>query len=70
MYFKDSSSIALHLKIHSIRRSKFQNILAENTTITAPEIYKLRLQIQEALHIKTKKTLKPKELILKIATMF
>ena len=44
-------------------------ILVENTTIIAHEIDKMRLQILEALHIKTK-TLKPVELILKIATMF
>ena len=50
-----SSSIALHLKIHSIPKSKFRKILVENTTIIAHEINKLRLHILEALHIKTKK---------------
>ena len=63
------SSIALHLKTHSIPKSKFQKILAENTTIIACEINKLQLQILEALHIKTKK-LKSIKLILKIVTMF
>ena len=32
-----------------------QKILVENTTIIAHEIDKLRLQILEAVHIKTKK---------------
>ena len=50
----DSSSIAFHLKYHSIPKSKFRKILVENTTIIAHEIDKLRLQILEALHIKTK----------------
>ena len=54
MYINDSSSIALHLKIHSIPKSKFRKILAENTTIIAHEIDKLQLQILETLHIKTK----------------
>ena len=34
----------------------FRKIQVENTTIIAHEIDKLRLQIIEALHIKTKKT--------------
>ena len=55
MHLNDSSSIALHLKTHSIPKSKFRKILVENTTIIAHEIDKLRLQILEALHIKTKK---------------
>ena len=55
MHLNDSSSIALHLKNHSIPKSKFQKILVENTTITAHDIDKLRQQILEALHIKTKK---------------
>ena len=58
MQFNDSSSIVLHLKTHSIPKSKFRKILGENTTIIAHEISKLQLQILEALHIKTKK--KPK----------
>ena len=67
MHLNDSSSIALHLKTHFIPKSKQD----ENTTIIPHEIDKLRLQILEALHIKTKKKpLKPIELILKIATMF
>ena len=41
----DSSSIALHLKTHSILKSKFRKILFENTTIIAQEI-------PEALHMK------------------
>ena len=46
------TSIALHLKTHSIPKSKFQKILVENTTIIAHKIHKLQLQILEALHIK------------------
>ena len=65
----DSSSIALHLKTHSIPKSKFWKILVENTIIIAHKIDKLRLKIQEALLIKTK-NLKSIELILKIRTMF
>ena len=70
MHLNDSSSIAFHLKNHSIPKSKFRKILVENTTIIAHEIDKLRLQILEALHIKAKKTLKLIDLILKIVTMF
>ena len=70
MHLNDSSSIALHLKSHSVPKSKFRKILVENTTIIAHEIDKLRQQILEALHIKTPKNLKSIELILKIATMF
>ena len=33
MHLNDSSSIALHLKTHSIPKSKFRKILVENTTI-------------------------------------
>ena len=55
MNLNDSSPIALHLKTHSIPKSKFRKILEENTTIMAHEIDKLRLQIPEALHIKTNK---------------
>ena len=55
MHCNDSSSIALHLKTHSIPKSKFRKILVVNTTIITPEINKLRLQILGALHIKTKK---------------
>ena len=55
MHLNDSSSIALHLKTHSIPKSKFQKILVENTTIITQKIDKLWLQILEALHIKTKK---------------
>ena len=54
MHLNDSSSIALHLKTHSIPKSKFRKILVENTTIIALEINKLRLQILETLHIKPK----------------
>ena len=55
MHLNDSNSIALHLKTHSIPKSKFWKILVENTSIIAHEINKLRLQILEALHIKRKK---------------
>ena len=55
MHFNDSSSIALHLKTHSIPKYKFRKILVENNTIIAHEINKLRLQILEALLIKTNK---------------
>ena len=43
MHLNDSSSIALHLKTHSIPESKFGKILVENTTIIAHRINKLRL---------------------------
>ena len=52
--FPDSSSIAFHLKNNSIPKSKFRKILVENTSIIVQEIDKLRLQILEFLHIKTK----------------
>ena len=70
MHFNDSRSIALHIKTHSIPKSKFWKILVENTTIIAHENDKLWLQILEALHIKAKKKLKSIELILRIVTMF
>ena len=54
MHLNDSSSIALHLKTHSIPKSKFRKILVENTSIIAYEIDKLRLQILEDLNIETK----------------
>ena len=61
MHLNDSSSIALHLKTHSIPKSKFRKILVENTTkLMAHEINKLWLQILEALHIKTKNKKKNK----------
>ena len=71
MHLNDSSSIALHLKSHSIPKSKFRKIRVENITIIAHEINKQRLKILEALHTKpnTKKQ-KSIELILKTATMF
>ena len=69
MHHNDSSSIVFHLKNHSIPKSKFRKIPVENTTIIVYKIDKLRLQILEALHIKTK-DLKSIELILKIVTMF
>ena len=56
MDLNNSSSITYHLKNHSIPKSKFRKILVENTMIIAHKIDKLRLQILEALHIKTKKT--------------
>ena len=40
-YLNDFSSIALHLKTHSIPKSKFQKILVENITIIAHKINKL-----------------------------
>ena len=43
MHINDFSSIALDLKTHSITQSKFRKILAENTTIIAHGIVKLRL---------------------------
>ena len=54
MNLNNSSSIALHLKTHSIPKSKFRKILVENTSIIAHEINKQRPQILETLHIKTK----------------
>ena len=66
MHLNDPSSIALHLKTHSIPKSKIRKILIENTTIILLEINKLRLQILEALHIKTtSQPLKSTEIILK-----
>ena len=56
MHLNDSSSLPLHLKTHSILKSKFWKILVENTTIIAHKINKLWLQILAALHIKTKKS--------------
>ena len=41
MHLNDSRSIALHLKTHSISKSKFRKILVENTTIIAHKINKL-----------------------------
>ena len=38
MHLNDSSSRVLHLKTHSIPKSKFRKILVENTTIIAHEI--------------------------------
>ena len=70
MHLNDSSFIALHLKTHSIHESKLRKILVENTTIIAHEINKLRIQIREALNIKTKKKVELIVLTLKIATMF
>ena len=71
MHHNDSSSIAFDLKNHSIPKSKFRKVLAENSTIITHEIDKLWLQILEALHIKTKtKNEKSIELILKIVRMF
>ena len=55
MHLNDSSSIASHLKTHTIPKSKFRKILVENNTIIAHEINKVRLQILEALYIKTNK---------------
>ena len=69
MHLNGSSSIAFHLKTHSIPKSKFWKILLENTTIITHKINKLWLQILEALHIKAK-NLKSLELILKRVTMF
>ena len=54
MHLNDSNSIALHLKTHSIPKSKFLKIFVENTIIVAHEINKLQLQILKAVHIKTK----------------
>ena len=75
----DSCSTPLHLKSHSISKSKFRITLVENTAIIAHKIRKLRLKILEALHIeikkkptnknKTKKKIELIELTLKIATM-
>ena len=64
MHLRDSNSRALHLKAHNTRKSKFRKISLENTPIIAHKIDKLQLQIQEALHIKTKtKIYRTRELI-------
>ena len=55
MHVNDSSSITLHLKIHSLLKSKFRKILDENPTTKGHKINKSWLQILEALHIITKK---------------
>ena len=55
MHVNDSRSITLHHKTNSILRSKFRKFLVENTAIIAHEIDKLRQEILEAQHIKTKK---------------
>ena len=55
VHVNDSGSIALRIKTHSIRKSKFRKFLVENAIIIAHENYKLQLQILEARHIKTKK---------------
>ena len=68
IHLNDSSSIALHLKSHSIPKYKFWKTLVKNTPIIVHKINKLWLQILEALHIKNK--LELIELTLKIATMF
>ena len=71
IHLNDSSSIVFHLKNNSIPKYKSRKILVENTTIIAHEIDNLWLQIQEALHIKTKQEkIKLLESISKIATMF
>ena len=62
--------IYIYIYIYIFLNKKFRKILVENTATITHEINKLRLQILEALHIKTKKKLKSIELILKIATMF
>ena len=49
-----SSFIAIHLKGNFIPKSKFQKIPVEKITIISHEIDKLRLQILEAQHIKTR----------------
>ena len=54
-HLNDSSFTALHLKTSSIPKSEFRKIVVENTSIIAYEVNKLRLQILEALHIKTTK---------------
>ena len=51
-HLNDSSSIAFHLKNHSIPKSKLRKNLVENITIIVHGIDKLQLQTLEALHIK------------------
>ena len=55
MHLHYSSSIALHLKSHSIPKSKFRKILIENRVIIVYKINMPQLEILEALHIKTKR---------------
>ena len=50
MNLNDSSSIAFHLKYHSIPKSKFRKILVEYTSIIAHEMSKQPLQILEVLY--------------------
>ena len=55
MHPKNCSSIALHLKNHSLPKSKFRRVLVENTAMMAHEINKPRLKILEAVQIKRTK---------------
>ena len=74
MHLNDSSSIALHLKTHSIPKSKFWKIQVEKKQkkkpLIAHEINKLQLQILEALHIKKQKNPKINRINFEIVTMF
>ena len=64
----DKTEMLMNLKTNQ-NAINGNRILSGNIEYITHEINKLRLQIREALHIKTKK-LKSIELILKIATMF
>ena len=57
MHLNDSRCITLHIKIHSIRKSKFRKLIRENTIIIALEINRPRLQMLLALYIKKQETL-------------
>ncbi len=54
MHFSDTSSIAQHLKKHSCPTTQLRKILNDNTTILEHQNNKQKLQILEALHIRTR----------------
>ena len=70
MHLNDSSSITLHLKSHSLPKSKFRKIQIEDTAIIPHEIDKPPNSNPRSPKFKNKKKLELLELSLKIATMF
>ena len=53
MHLSDTSSIAQYLKKQSCPTAELRKILTENTTILEQQNNKQKLQILEALHIRT-----------------
>ena len=68
MHLKDFSSIALHLKTHSIPNSIFQKILVENNTINHTKLISYDFKSYKPDMYK-QKDLESIELILKLATI-